>query len=38
MAEIIKALKEAVPAMGFIGKKDSEFGHCGDLKMVGSAL
>ena len=30
MAEIIKTYKEKIPAMRFIGKKYSDFGHWGD--------
>ncbi len=30
MAEIIKSYREAVPAMRFIGKRYSDFGHWGD--------
>ncbi|MBO5271170.1 MAG: hypothetical protein J6B77_10315 [Clostridia bacterium] len=31
MAEIIKAFKEEVPAMRFIGKKYASFGHWGEM-------
>ena len=35
MAEIMKAYKEKVPGMRFIGKKYNEFGHWGDWSATG---